>query len=486
MKLGDVVNGIDLQRPLSAYEETIEIQGLSGDSRNIKPGWLFCALSGSRQDGKQYIRQAVQNGACCVIADTADDAGAIVIPVKNSRYAYMIACDNFFHHPSQELTVIGVTGTNGKSTITHIIYTLLTRCGYSAGLIGTVYNVLGSKKIVSSMTTPPTEELFAFLREMCDNRTRYVAMEVSSHALDQQRIGSLLFDVGIFSNLALDHLDYHKTKEQYAAAKRSLFTLLECTQAKQPVAILNTDDVWGAQVYQELRCSKMSYGTGDGCTVQGQIHENSRQGLIFQVRYDGASYIVHSPLKGVYNMMKWVAVVSGCVAIGIAPKMIVDALASIEGLDGRMDYIPWHGPFDIVIDYAHTEDGLLKVLEAVRPLTQGRVIVVFGCGGNRDTSKRPLMGAVCSRLADWSIITSDNPRTEDPEQIIAQIEQGMTRQNYEKIIDRRQAIEHALSIAQKNDTILIAGKGHESQQIYAQTSVHFNDKEVVRELLGIE
>jgi len=464
-----------------------DVTGISYDSRKVRPGELFVAMRGHNTDGHNFIETAIERGAAAVIVERNGfpSRKAAKIKVEDSRKALALAAAEFYGQPSSKLKIIGVTGTNGKTTVTYMLKKILEETGTRTGLLGTVNYLIGERQIPAARTTPEALELQSMMAEMIRASCKACVMEVSSHALDQHRVHGIDFDVAVFTNLTQDHLDYHQNMERYYAAKAMLFRGLG-TVKKRGCAVINLDDQHGKNLMNEMavRATKIAYGITEAAKLRAtSIHMTSTSS---QFTVEGADKPVHVkiPLIGRHNIYNSLAALGVALGLEIDLERAARALEKLDCVPGRLDKVDSKQPFHVFVDYAHTDDALKNVLTTLREITQGRVIVVFGCGGNRDKGKRLKMGAVAEQLADCVVLTSDNPRKEDPREIIRQIEAGITdRQKYEVVVDRREAIARALAMAKANDIVLIAGKGHETYQEFADTVIPFDDKVVVRELL---
>ncbi|MDD5449857.1 MAG: UDP-N-acetylmuramoyl-L-alanyl-D-glutamate--2,6-diaminopimelate ligase, partial [Candidatus Omnitrophica bacterium] len=460
----------------------IEFTGVSDDSRKVKKGDIFFAVSGSRFDGGKFIDEAIEKGAAAVVMSKKDGSmvkGAKIIEVDNTRAALAECASLFYENPSKKIKVIGITGTNGKTTISYLLRDIFKKAGHEAGVIGTIAHMWKNKVIEARNTTPGSLELQGLLRDMALDGVRYCAMEVSSHSLDQERVLGIDFNSAIFTNITGEHLDYHRTFENYLKAKIRLFSSLESGR----LAVLNWDDENSKRIRQETRGARViTYGMEKDADVKADEITFSLEGTEFLVKTkEWGSFKLKSPLIGRFNVSNILAAVSAALNEGIGKETIIEAVAAFRGAAGRLESVETGRGVKIFIDYAHTDDALENVLKALRPLINNRLIVVFGCGGDRDRLKRPRMGKVASRHADYVIITSDNPRGEDPLGIAREIEKGLTEgfKSYELILDMRQAIKNALDIAKTGDIILLAGKGHEKYQIVKDNVLEFNDREEV-------
>lgn len=489
MKLNILLESI---KPLSVNPRSDpEIKGLAYDSRQVKPGYIFFALKGQRQDGQFFIQDAVDRGVAAVVSEQARLIGKgqiVMLQVADARESMAQAARVFYHNPSAKLKVIGITGTNGKTTVAFMIMDILDTAGFKAGMIGTVEYIIGKRVIPAARTTPESVDLQQMLDQMVTADCRSAVMEVSSHALMQKRVWGIDFDAAVFTNLTHDHLDYHETMEKYFQAKTLLFQNLG-QGAKKPVTLINIDDSFGRQLARlpEIKTDMITYGLHEQAAVRAFNLQLTGQGSAFDVASPWGRAKISLDLLGRYNVSNALAAFSACGAMGVDPKLMADVLQQMTFVPGRLEEIQTGAGFQIFVDYAHTEDALRNVLTALREISSGRLIVVFGCGGNRDINKRPRMGSVAEQLADFAILTSDNPRREEPGLIIGQILNGFkTREKVEVIPDRSEAIGRALFIAEKGDVVLIAGKGHENYQEFANTIIPFDDRQIVRECLGIK
>lgn len=465
----------------------VPVSGISRHSKQVRPGDCFVAIRGASSDGHQFIAEAMARGASAVVAERlpaelpAQPCPCIVVP--DTKQALAVLAAKFYGHPSRKLRLLGVTGTNGKTTTTYLMKHVLEASGRRTGMLGTIVYQIGSREIPSSNTTPGPLELQRFFAQMVGEGIEWCAMEVSSHALAQGRIDGLEFEAGIFSNLGSDHLDYHKTREAYAAAKRRLFEYVRAGG----VAVINTDDEYGRTLAETVpQCTVVTYGMERSAKASVKHVACSWQGTALVLDTPWGVVPVTTPLLGRHNVWNIAAAATTLLALGIAPGAIRDGLANLAGVPGRLERVPNDTGVNIVIDYAHTADALRLVLLSLREFTRGRLIVVFGCGGNRDQTKRPVMGKMAGLLADQAILTSDNPRSENPTDIIRQIKAGFPEgfSQFEVIADREQAITTALSIAHRDDTVLIAGKGHEAYQLFDHITVPFSDRDVVERWVG--
>jgi UDP-N-acetylmuramoyl-L-alanyl-D-glutamate--2,6-diaminopimelate ligase len=481
MKLKQVLEGVPCVGLSGSGEQ--EIQAIAYASQHVTPGSLFAALKGIKADGFDFVADALKAGAAAVLSEREKPQAFDTnwIRVADAREALALCADNFFGHPSRELTVVGITGTKGKTTISYLIESILSAAGLRSSVIGTIAYSGPGLSAVASRTTPEAPDLQQMMRTLKNNGASHCIMEVSSHALDLNRVVGVDFDVAIFTNLSGEHLDYHHTMEDYFRAKTKLFSL-----GRKNMAVINADDEWGKKLISHLSMGGVTYGLSAQAMVRAEDYTFGNDGLKVAIRFPAGRLKMESSLLGKPNLYNILAAVSAALTLNIPIAAIQKGIASLQGVPGRFQKIANNRGMNIFVDYAHTDDALRKLLETARELSRGRVILVFGAGGDRDRSKRPRMGEAAGNLADWSILTSDNPRSEDPMAIITEVETGLLKHgktHYEIEADRRTAIKKALDMGRTNDTILIAGKGHEDYQIIGDRIFHFDDAEIVRELL---
>jgi UDP-N-acetylmuramoyl-L-alanyl-D-glutamate--2,6-diaminopimelate ligase len=456
-----------------------EVTGLTDDNRKVKDGFMFVCIKGKHFDGHSVAAVAIENGAACVVCEYDLGLGDKQIIVSDTRVAYGELCAEWFGNPHKKMKFIGVTGTNGKTTTTNILKFCLTEQKKKVGLIGTIQNEIGSEIIHTENTTPFCYELFQLLAKMSEEKCEYVIMEVSSFGLEQKRIGPIRFDVAIFTNLTRDHLDEHQTMENYYQAKKLLFNICD-------IALINIDDEYGKRLFDEIECEKRTFSIKEQADFYSYDITLQAESSDFWFNYSKNDEIrsknISSKLIGMFNISNLTACISSCLLLGFE---VFDILEKYKGTRGRCEVIPTGRDFTVICDYAHTPDALENVLKSIKEYCKGKMICLFGCGGNRDKTKRPIMGHIASKYSDILLITSDNPRDENPETIIEDILVGVTIP-YEKITDRRQAIYHALKIADKQDIILLAGKGHEDYQVLANNEhIHFDERDVVADGLKL-
>ncbi len=479
IRLRELLQDLDVSIETGAGD--LSVSGVAYRADRVVPGDVFFCVPGFKHDGHDFAADAVARGAVALVCQR-QPPGAVDVPVAivpDTRFALASASAEMFGHPSRDLAVAGVTGTNGKTTTVYLIDSIARAAGRRTGLIGTVETRIGDERLDAGHTTPESADLQVILASMRDSHIDSVAMEVSSHAIDLKRVESVSFAVAAFTNLTQDHLDYHHTIEEYFSVKRRFFTDLEVRER-----VVNIDDIYGAAMAVELD-AVLTVGRDEDADVRAVEEELFPDGARFTLMTPVGTERIELPLAGEYNISN-ALVAAGCaLALGIGLPDIVDGLRSAPQVPGRLERVDAGQEFAVFVDYAHTPDSLAKALRAVHSITPGRVIVVFGCGGDRDPEKRSFMGSAAGAVADHVIITSDNPRSEDPVGIILQIEDGVreTGVSYEVNVDRRTAIRTAISQAVPGDAILIAGKGHEDYQIFADRTIHFDDREVAREIL---
>jgi UDP-N-acetylmuramoyl-L-alanyl-D-glutamate--2,6-diaminopimelate ligase len=462
----------------------LEILGIAYSSKDVRPGFLFAALKGSKSDGMNFVAEAEAKGAVAVLSEWPVPGGARLpwIQAADARESMALAAANFFGHPSMKLKVVGITGTKGKTTTTYILEEILRAGGSVPAVIGTIDYRGPGFRAKAPRTTPEAPDVQRMLAEMVQAGATHCLMEVSSHALEQKRVWGVSFDIAVFTNLSGEHLDYHHSMEHYFEAKKRLFFL----NHKRVASVVNMDDAWGQKLVAELPMKTVTYGLEPAAIVRVSGHRLSEQGIEARIVYPGGQMSVVSPLVGMHNLYNVLAATATALALGVPPAEIVKGVGALEGVPGRFERVANGRGIHIVVDYAHTDNALMHLLRTVRDLKPRKTVLVFGAGGNRDTAKRERMGDVAARLADWTVLTSDNPRSEDPLGIIADIEKGFTKngaKNYEVVPDRKEAIRKALSLADKGDYVLVAGKGHEDYQIFKEGAIHFSDTEVIKALL---
>ena len=474
MKLSELLVNIQYTTPLKEVLQ-LEITDVASDSRKVKKGCAFVCVKGLNSDGHDYAQNAQNFGAAVIIAEHKTKSTLPHILVKDSRKAFFGLCANLFNRPQKSLKIIGVTGTNGKTSTTCFIKDILDGLGYKTGLMGTVKNMIANTELKSSFTTPEPYELFCCLDQMKKAGVEYVIMEVSSHSLEQDRVCGLQFEVGVFTNLTQDHLDYHGTMENYQNAKKKLF-------CQSKIGVFNIDDDTGAKFYDEFNGPKFSYSTiyDSADFVAKDIHA-SAGGVEFIALKMGSLARVSFKTPGMFTVYNALAAIAAVSALGFEFDKICRVTSCVNSVPGRAQVVNCHKPYTVMIDYAHTPDGLRGILSAISEIKTGRLITLFGCGGDRDKTKRPIMAETAAHYSDFLIVTSDNPRTEDPLRIIDDIVKGLKGKKTEYVVipDRRQAIYYALDNAKEGDIILLAGKGHEKYQILGTQKVEFDEQKIV-------
>lgn len=481
MKLNDILNNVEYELLQGTME--LDIEKLAYDNRKVGQGDMFFALVGTTLDGHDFVNKAIDAGAKAVVITkdvNINNKEVTVIKVPENRSTLAMCASNYYKNPSKKLKLVGITGTNGKTTSTFMLKKILEEQGHKVGLIGTIANYVGDRKIPSSHTTPESLELHELFRQMVDEGVQYCIMEVSSHSLYLNRVYGLEFDYGIFTNLTRDHLDFHKTFEAYFQCKFKLFEMSK-------TCVINIDDEYGKKIINKLAGSEkeiITYGMENQCDFKADDFHIHSRGVDFTMCHGEKKEEMFSALPGRYNIYNSLGVISVAVKEKISMKNIKLALSEVV-VPGRCEILSSAKSleFDIIVDYAHSPDGLEKILKTAREFTKERLISVFGCGGDRDRTKRPIMGKIGSDLSDLAIITSDNPRTEDPMFIIKEILTGLEKNNYIVEENRREAIKKAIIEAKKGDVIVIAGKGHEDYQILKEGKIHFDEREVVEEII---
>lgn len=462
-----------------------EINGICSNSKLVAPGNLFIARKGMNDDGSRYIPEAISGGAVAVLSDIYDPSLKEVAQVIHPDVAHIegLLAAYYYQFPSEELFMVGITGTNGKTTTSFIVRHLLNQLDASSGLIGTIEYIIGKHRYQATRTTPDVLSNHKMLREMVLHGCQSAVMEVTSHALEQGRVDNIDFDVAIFTNLTLDHLDYHGSMDNYCLSKNKLFKSLQNIPTKKTTwkktAVVNLDSPWHGKITAGCSAQILTYGIENSADLQATEIELSSQGTKFNLRYKGKTYPCQIPLVGRFNVYNTLAALGAVLSKGVPFDKALSQLNTIPPVNGRLQPVPNPLNLKIYIDFAHSDDALANVLECLNELKKGKIITVFGCGGNRDQTKRPKMAQVSESLSDISVVTSDNPRTEVPENIIQDIVKGFkNKEKYLVEVDRKNAIEKAISLATPNDIVLIAGKGHETYQIFAHKTVEFDDAKV--------
>ncbi len=454
-----------------------EITAVTNDSRQVGKGSLFVAVRGYQTDGHAYIEKAIENGAAAILSEEAVNAPVPVAVCKDTRRALAEVGALFYGEPAKKLKIIGVTGTNGKTTTTYLIKQVLDLLGYKTGLIGTNQNIIGNEILPAARTTPESIDLQKLLSDMVSAGVTHVIMEVSSHSLALSRTHGIEFYEAVFTNLTRDHLDFHETMENYMEAKAKLFS-----QSRH--GVINIDDAYGEEIRKKAKCPVMTYGTINAADLFGENIRLSERGVIVSTKLSGVPYEIRLGIPGMFSVYNALAAACACLGMGIPMDDILKGLVLAKGVKGRAEVVSLPAPYTVIIDYAHTPDGLENIIKTVRGFAKGRVITMFGCGGDRDKTKRPIMGEMTASLSDFSVVTSDNPRTEDPISIIRDIEAGMTayKDKYTVVPNRREAIRYAMEIAREGDVIILAGKGHETYQILKDETIDFDERAIVKEI----
>ena len=466
----------------------VEVREVTHDSRRAIAGSLFVAIRGALLDAHRFIPQVMEQGAIGIISEESrpENFHGAWVEVEDARRAMAQAAAEVYGHPSREIQLVGITGTNGKTTTAYLVASIAEAAGEPVAMTGTVEYRIGRERFKADRTTPEATDVQRLLRRAVQNGCRTAVMECSSQAMDFHRCDALHYSVAVFTNLTRDHLDYHKTMEAYFYAKKRLF---DGRLGERPrSSVINMDDAGGLELIEEMKSAKarvVRYALNSDADVTAVDVEHSLEGMKFRLKTPAGERLLNSPLVGRPHIYNILAAVAAGLELGYSLDTISRAIESCSGAPGRFERVPHAGDFAVVVDYAHTDDALLNVLSTARDVARGRIITVFGCGGDRDRTKRAPMGEAAGRLSDVVILTSDNPRTEDPERILSDVEEGLraTAKPYEKISDRRAAIHRAISEARSGDLVLIAGKGHEDYQIIGRDVSHFDDKEVAREAL---
>ena len=478
MLLSDIVQDLFVEKVVGSLK--VNITGIAYNSDKVKPGNVFVCISGQKHDGHEYAVAAIENGAAAIIVQREgfDNLGVATVKVDNTRKSLAKMAARYFDFPQRKLKLLGVTGTNGKTTTTYLVKSILESLGKTVGLIGTNQNIIGRSVTPSIHTTPDSLELMQLFTQMVEAEVEYVVMEVSSHSLELERVAACEFDVAAFTNLTQDHLDFHGTMENYINAKAKLFTM-----AKN--SAINRDD-GVSQTMIDISTGEVStYGINSDCDIKATNVQLKENGVEFDISYKGKTAYTSLGIPGEFSVYNALAAISICLAAGFNLEDVANGLKSAEGVKGRIEVVNIGLDFTVIIDYAHTPDGLEKILQTIRGFAKGRIITVFGCGGGRDKTKRPQMGQIASELSDFCIVTSDNPRLEEPRAIIDDIVAGMNDDCKCTIIENRfEAIEYALDNALTGDVILLAGKGHETYQVLQDRTIDFDEREIVLKLLS--
>lgn len=476
MKLSQLLKNVE-HRLLG---EDVPVNSIEYDSRKVEQGDVFCCVVGTFSDGHSFAEQAVKMGAAALVVEHELPLDVTQVIVEDTRAAMAEMAAEYYGHPADSLTMVGITGTNGKTTTTYMIKSIAERAGKKVGLIGTIRNIIGDKVIDTDRTTPESVDLHKILRQMKDEGVDLVVMEVSSHSLDQRRVHGVTFEVGEFTNLTQDHLDYHKTFENYLEAKRKLFL-----QSKR--AVINADDPYGRLLIEGLDIPVATYGIRERADISASEIDITTKGVQFDMHTAEGLTRMHVPIPGLFSVFNAMGAAGVAMCLGFPMEAIKGGIDVMLSVSGRLEPLPTNGrPFSVLLDYAHTPDALENILKTVREFAKGRIVTLFGCGGDRDKAKRPIMGEIAGRYSDALIVTSDNPRTEEPMDIINSIMDGVKKSgcDYVVIENRRKAIAFALENAQPEDIIILAGKGHENYQEINGIKHHFDEKEIVAELMA--
>ena len=480
MELKKLLDGISFEALQG--NQNIIINKPEYDSRKIVEGDVFVCITGFQADGHKFAKKAVENGAVALICEHIPediDGQIAVIQVKNTREALAVLSANFYGQPSEKMHMVGVTGTNGKTTTTYLIKSVLDHMGKKVGVVGTIENRIGHRVIHAERTTPESKELQELLHTMVQEDVSHVVMEVSSHSLDLHRVDGIAYEIGIFTNLTQDHLDYHKTMEGYKEAKSKLFE-------RAQKSVINFDDAAGSFMKAKAKGEVLTFSIDTPADLQAKNISITAEGTEFSLIWEGKEYTVHLSTPGRFSVYNALGALGACLFLGISMEDSIAGLQENHGVAGRFQAVRNKKGYQAVVDYAHTPDGLDNILKTAQEFAKGRIITIFGCGGDRDKTKRPIMGEIAGIGSNYCIITSDNPRTEDPLLILDEVEAGILKTScpYAKIADRREAILAGASMAKAGDVILIAGKGHENYQIFKDGTIHFDDMEEIRKAFG--
>jgi UDP-N-acetylmuramoyl-L-alanyl-D-glutamate--2,6-diaminopimelate ligase len=485
MNLAEVLAGVRLKQPLAPELAKLTVEDLEYDSRRVKPGTLFFAFPGARADGRDFAMQAAEKGALAAVSELPAPKGfhGNWIEAEHGRQALAIAARNFFERPDERIALTGITGTNGKTTTSYLVDSILRAAGKITALIGTIEYHLGGRVLPAVNTTPESLDLYRLFAELERVGGTFATLEVSSHALALGRVYGMNFHTAVFTNLTRDHLDFHRTMEEYFAAKQMLFT---GAGAREPrFAAINRDDEYAARIRTGKETQVLWYGLGKGATVRARHISSGFDGLRFEVHAENRHFTVQSPLIGRINVYNILAACCAGLSYGLPAETIAQGIASCRAVPGRFERVDEGQPFVVVVDYAHTDDALRNTISMARSLEPKRVVTLFGCGGDRDRTKRPIMGEVAAELSDFVVLTSDNPRSEDPIAIMNDVLVGLRRKDTPCLAepDRATAIRRAIEEARPGDLIILAGKGHETYQVLKDRTIPFDDREVAREVL---
>lgn len=480
MELKKLLEGISYKELQG--NSTIEVKKIEYDSRKVTKGDVFVCITGFQTDGHKFAAVAAKQGAVALICQYIPEGieeDVTVIQVENCREALALMAVHYYDEPSKKMHVIGVTGTNGKTTTTYLMKSILDHMAKKVGVVGTIENRIGDKVLHTERTTPESKELQELLNTMVQEDVSHVVMEVSSHSLDLHRVDGIAYEIGIFTNLTQDHLDYHKTMESYKTAKSKLFE-------RAQKSVINLDDAAGSFMKEKAKGQVLTFAVDKDADLRARNIEISSEGTEFSLTWEEREYHVHLSTPGRFSVYNALGAIGACLLLEISMAEIIAGLEENRGVAGRFQAVRNKKGYQAVVDYAHTPDGLDNILKTAREFAKGRIITIFGCGGDRDKTKRPIMGEIAGNGSDYCIITSDNPRTEDPLTILSEVEVGMkkTKCPYEKIADRSEAIVKCANMAQTGDVIIIAGKGHENYQIFKDGTIHFDDMEEIRKAFG--
>ena len=481
MKLSTLVHHLDSMGTYNLCD--VEITGITNDSRKVRPGYLYVAIKGYKADGHNFIKKSLECGAQAIVSEEklSLDTSIPQIVVRNTRKALSSLSCCFYNNPSQKINVVGVTGTNGKTTTTFLTKSIIEKAGYEAGLIGTINYQIGEKMITAQETTPESVELQRLIAEMVEAKIKFAVMEVSSHSAIQHRIENIDFKTAVFTNITAEHLDYHKTISNYMNAKVELFKNLR----KDSFAVLNADDEFSEYFADRTNAKILWYGIKNDADIKAEICRESTSDIMIKLKYSGKEIDMKIPFVGVHNVYNVLAAVASAISLGFELDVIKSGIETAPTVPGRLESVPCNRGFEVVVDYAHTPHALETILQALRNLVKGRILLVFGCGGDRDKEKRPLMGRIADEKSDVFWLTNDNPRSEDPLNIIDGIKVGIKPgRSFHTQINRHKAIADALSEATDGDLVLVAGKGHEKYQIIKDTITPFDDREVIKAILS--
>lgn len=479
MKLSDLLTGVEILEVAGNIDT--KISGIAFNSKEVKPGDVFICIVGFKSDGHDYVQDALEKGAVAIIAQKPlEGIAATTVVVSNTRYALSCVAAAFYDYPYKKFKLFGVTGTNGKTTTTYLVKSILENKGQLVGLIGTNQNMIGETVIPTKHTTPDALELMRLFDRMVKAGVDAVVMEVSSHSLALDRVASCEFEIGAFTNLTQDHLDFHETMENYVLAKAELFK-------KCNVGVLNVDDDAFDTLTKDCSCRVMSYSTKKDADLRASNIEYRANGVEFDLSYEGETERIKLSIPGGFSVYNALTAAGCCLANGLTLNDIAEGLKTAKGVKGRIEVVETNTDYTVIIDYAHTPDGLLNILKAIRGFAKGRIVTLFGCGGDRDRTKRPQMGKIAGELSDFCIVTSDNPRSEEPKAIIEDILVGLSETDcrYAVVENRFEAIEFALDNAKPDDIILLAGKGHEPYQILKDRTIVFDEREIVLKLIDV-